>query len=392
MRIAIEGQRLFRKKKHGMDMVALELIKNLQTLDQKNEYFIYVKPDEDDACLKESANFHIIKLKGISFPFWEQIALPRAAQKDRCDILHCTSNTAPVRINIPLIVTLHDIIYMEKSYLKILTDKGTNYQKFGNVYRRLVVPQVVNKAQKIITVSNFEKNRIANFFGFKETDSRLVSIYNGVGEHFKKIENQSELNRVKKLYNLPDDFIFFLGNTDPKKNTMGTLKAFSDFLKQTGSVYKLVMLDYERNELEKLLIEIGDPDLINKIILTGYVVNSDLPAIYNLCSLFLYPSLRESFGIPILEAMRCGAPVITSNTSSMPEVAGDAALLINPFKPEEITGAIFRLIGEAEFRSDLIQKGFNHVSKFSWNSMAQNVLKIYSEIINKDDRNFIGTQ
>jgi glycosyltransferase involved in cell wall biosynthesis len=139
------------------------------------------------------------------------------------------------------------------------------------------------------------------------------------------------------------------------------------------------MIDYERNELEKILSEIGDSDLINRIILTGYVVNSDLPAIYSLCSLFLYPSIRESFGIPILEAMRCGAPVITSDTSSMPEVAGDAALLINPFKPEEITVAIIRILGKRDYRTDLIQKGFNYVTKFSWKTMAQNVLKIYNE-------------
>ncbi len=380
MRIAIEGQRLFRKKKHGMDRVALELIKNLQTIDHTNEYLIYVKPDEDDECLQESANFRIRKLEGGSYPLWEQVTLPQAVEKDDCNVLHCTSNTAPLRINIPLIITLHDIIYMEKSYFKILSDKGTNYQKFGNIYRRFVVPRVLKNAQKIITVSNFEKNRIANFFGFKENDPRLIAVYNGVGEHFKKIENQAEQDRVKKLYRLPEKFIFFLGNTDPKKNTKGTLKGFSDFLKQTGSDYQLVMLDYEINELEKLLFEIGDPNLISRIILTGYVVNSDLPAIYNLCSLFLYPSLRESFGIPILEAMRCGAPVITSNTSSMPEVAGDAALLINPFKPEEITNAIFNLTNDIKLRNDLVQKGIIRSSSFDWKDMAKNVLNLYKSI------------
>ena len=110
MKIGIEGQRLFRVKKHGMDMVALELIKNLQAIDTTNEYFIFVKPDEDTSCLTPSPNFHIIELAGGSYPIWEQFALPRAAKKYGCEILHCTSNTAPVFCDIPLVVTLHDII------------------------------------------------------------------------------------------------------------------------------------------------------------------------------------------------------------------------------------------------------------------------------------------
>ena len=122
MKIGIEGQRIFRKKKHGMDMVALELIKNLQIIDQENEYFIFVKPDEDSSVLQETSNFKIIELNGGSYPTWEQIALPKAAKQYGCNILHCTSNTAPISTNIPLITILHDIIYMESSFYKILTE------------------------------------------------------------------------------------------------------------------------------------------------------------------------------------------------------------------------------------------------------------------------------
>ena len=379
MKIGIEGQRLFRKKKHGMDMVALELIRNLQLIDTENEYFIFVKPDEDNTVLKETPNFKIIQLDGGSYPMWEQIALPKAAKKYGCEILHCTSNTAPIFTNIPLITILHDIIYMESSYYKILTGSATPYQKFGNAYRKLIVPWVVKKSDKIVTVSHFEKNRIGEFFGMKD-DKRLTAIYNGVSEHFKPITDEAELKRVKQKYHLPDHFFFFLGNTDPKKNTIGTLKAFSDFLKQSKSDYKLVMLDYDLNELEKLLIEIGDKDLIKKIVLTGYVINTDLPAIYSLCTIFLYPSLRESFGIPMLEAMGCGVPVITSNTSSMPEVAGDAAHIINPYNPEEITQAIIKILADAEYYETLCKKGIERNKLFSWKNMAEQVLVLYNEI------------
>ncbi len=183
MKIGIEGQRLFRSKKHGMDMVALELIRNLQQIDHENEYVIFVKPDEDDQVIKETPNFRIEKLSGGFYPKWEQIALPKAARKAGCDILHCTSNTAPVFTGIPLVVTLHDIIYMESSYIKIMQGSGSSYQKFGNIYRKMVVPRIVKSSKKIITVSHFEKNRIADFFGMKG-DSRLTAVYNGVSEHF----------------------------------------------------------------------------------------------------------------------------------------------------------------------------------------------------------------
>ena len=379
MIIGIEAQRIFRKKKHGMDMVALELIRNLQSIDNKNQYVLFIKPDEDDGVIKESDNFRVVRLNGGIYPLWEQFALPKAAKAAGCQILHCTSNTAPIFTSIPLVVTLHDIIYMESSYLKILRGTGSWYQKFGNLYRKLFIPRIVKMSAKIITVSNFEKDRIGNFFGIGQ-DSRLVAVYNGVSEHFKPVTDQAELKRVKEKYHLPDRYFFFLGNTDPKKNTKGTLQAFSDFLKQTGSDMKMVMLDYDRQELEKLLDDIGDKGLIDKIVLTGYVVNTDLPAIYCQCELFLYPSLRESFGIPMLEAMACGAPVITSNTSSMPEVAGEAAAIVDPFKPEEITAAMIRIITEKGMRESMIEKGFKQAAAFSWKAMAENVLSIYNQM------------
>jgi hypothetical protein len=117
MRIGIEAQRIFRPKKHGMDVVALELVRNLQQIDLKNKYFIFVKPDSDKQVIHETPNFHIIELNGGPYPTWEQIALPFAVKKYNCDILHCTSNTAPIFCPVPLIVTLHDIIYMEKNSL-----------------------------------------------------------------------------------------------------------------------------------------------------------------------------------------------------------------------------------------------------------------------------------
>ena len=378
MKIGIEGQRLYRKKKHGMDMVALELIKNLQKLDTKNEYVVFVKPDEDNNCIPSAPNFKIVELAGGPYPTWEQLALPKAAKNEGCDILHCTSNTGPIRSEVPLITILHDIIYLES--ISIFKKAGTWYQKLGNMYRRWVVPPVVKKSLRVSTVSNFEKERIKSFMGLGDN---LVAIYNGVGKHFQKIDDEQLLQEAKRKYNLPDKFLFFLGNTDPKKNTPNVLKAFADFNNDSTVKYKLVMLDYEESALQTILKDIGHPELREDIFLTGYVVNTDLPAIINQCEVFLYPSLRESFGIPILEGMACGVPVITSNTSSMPEVAAGAAKLVDPLKPEEITAAINRILGDEKLYNLLVEKGMERAKQFSWEKIAGDYLNLYQEVYNE---------
>jgi glycosyltransferase involved in cell wall biosynthesis len=383
MRIAIEAQRLFREKKHGMDVVVLELIKNLQVIDKVNEYFILVKPDSDK-CIVETENFRIIELSGGSYPVWEQVALPKACKRLNCDLLHCTSNTAPEMPGVPLVITLHDIIYMEGSFFSILKGKGTSYQRFGNVYRRHIVPTAVKKSSMVITVSEYEKERISEFF--KLDPGKLRAVYNGVGEHFKEVTDPMVITDFREKYDLPDHYIFFLGNTIQKKNTPGTLKAYSIFREITGLDIPLVMLDFDLQDLTSMLDEIGNPGLISQIHLTGYVSNAELPGIYGLADLFLYPSFRESFGIPILEAQACGTPVITSNTSSMPEVAGDGALFIDPFNPDELAQAMIRIIQDPLLRMDLKTKGLANAKKYSWRAMAEKVLGIYNEVAEKSKK------
>ena len=162
MRIGIEAQRLFRPHKHGMDRVALELIKNLQVIDKENEYFIFVRPDTDNDVIENTSNFKIIQIPGGLYPLWEQYTLPKVVKKHRCDILHCTSNTAPFSNDTPLITTLHDIIFMEDSVTSLLFNKSSFYQKLGNLYRRFVVKSVVSNSRRLLTVSNFEKSNISS--------------------------------------------------------------------------------------------------------------------------------------------------------------------------------------------------------------------------------------
>jgi glycosyltransferase involved in cell wall biosynthesis len=373
MRIGIEAQRIFRKKKHGMDMVALALIKNLQQLDTENEYFIFVNEMEDPSAVKETKNFKIVPLPPSPYPIWEQKSLSGAVKTYQLDILHCTSNTAPVGCSVPLVITLHDIIYLEKLNFK----EGTWYQRLGNLYRRWNVPKVVKKASMIFTVSHYEQKRIVQHFGLK--DDAVQVIYNGVAQHFK-VEDTQKQEAIRLKYNLPESFILFLGNTDPKKNLRGVLKSLSILEKNKIDYPDLVMPDFGEELLQSMLNEIKAPHLISKIHLTGYIPNEDLPAIYSQAKLFLYPSLRESFGLPILEAMACGCPVITSNTSSMPEVAGDAAVIIDPFEPATISQAIEKLLKDTDYSKMLIDKGFQRPPLFDYKKGAKDTLLAYQKI------------
>ena len=143
MKIGIESQRIFRKGKHGMDVVAVELIRQLQTIDSNNEYLLFAKKGDDSDCVKDTTHFKIVLLNGISYPYWEQVALPAAVRKHKPDLLHCTANTAPLSCAVPLIVTIHDIIYLEETNFK-----GSAYQNLGNLYRKFVVPHAIKKATK----------------------------------------------------------------------------------------------------------------------------------------------------------------------------------------------------------------------------------------------------
>lgn len=370
MRIGIEAQRIFRKNKHGMDYVVLQEIKELQLLDTENEYYIFVKPGED-RCIDETKNFHIIEVKSPSYPLWEQVALPYAARKYNVDILHCTSNTAPIICNTPLVLTLHDIIFLEPRD----TNNKSFYQNLGWLYRRLVVPRILDKCKRIITVSNFELKNIIGKLSIPE--SRMAMIYNGYNTWFKPI---NDVESITSKYIDKTGYFFFLGNTDPKKNTERTLIAYSNYCKQSSVKRKLLVADLAPQYLEEFIVKNKLDNIRDQVVLTGYVVNSHLPYIYNGAFAFLYTSLRESFGIPLLEAMACGTPVITSNTSSMPEIGGKDAALVNPESSEEITQMMLLIENDNEYRERIKAIGLERVGHFSWKNTASNLLKLYKDV------------
>ncbi len=377
MRIGIEAQRLFRPRKHGMDVVALEFIRALQSIDTSNDYVIFVRPGTDRSCLESAGNFRVREVPAVSYAHWEQTRLPRAVLDEGVELLHCTANTAPLHCPVPLVITLHDIIFLERKVG--LTRGGTLYQRLGNVYRSLIVPRVVRSANRILTVSEYEGDRIRR--QFDEPEVAVDVVPNAVGKRFAEIRSWDELASVRRKYNLPEEFLLFLGNTDPKKNSRAVVEAYCRYAAESDNPLCMVLADFDRPRLERLLRQLGSSHLGSLFVLPGYIYNEDMPAIYSAATAFLYPSLRESFGLPILEAMACGTPVMTSDTSAMPEVAGRAALLVDPTSLESMKNGIVRLARDARLRQQKRRAGLRRASEFSWERSAEATLHIYRSVL-----------
>ena len=356
-----------------MDVVALELIRQIQQLDKQNEYFLFAKEGEDRGCISDTQNFKTVMLNGYTYAGWEQVALPAAVKKFKPDVLHCTANTAPFSCDVPMIVTVHDVIYLEE-----LNFGGSAYQNVGNLYRKMVVPHAIKKAEKIVTVSEYEKTVITEVCG---TDpDKIVVIHNAVSDRFSKNYDSLQLEKFRRLYGLPGKFFLFLGNTAPKKNTEGVVKAYVQYCSMTNDPVALVITDFPRQTILTMLEKLRRADVIGLVFTPGYIPSSQMPLMYNCSDLFLYPSLRESFGLPVLEAMSCGVPVITSDIPAIREVAGDAAVFVNPGEPLQITGNILSLSKDEQKRDGLIQKGLERAARFSWKNAATKLIKLYETI------------
>lgn len=373
MIIGIEVQRLFRRRKHAKEIVALEIINQLQQTDHENQYVIFAKNDVDEKCIKHAANFRVSSTSSASYPIWEQMHLPGIVGKIRPDVLHCSANTAPLFGDTPLIITIHDVDYLES-----MNFSGSSYQNFKNLYRRFIVPKVARKAAVVLTVSEYEKKIIAKKLNMQEDKIRVV--YNGVNEMFQPIQDTDMLEGFRVKYDLPIQFLLHFVNTAPQKNTIGVLAAYKIYCDKDKHALPLVLTDCTSVFVAGLLKQIGAPELIDQITILDYVPFSSIPCLYNLATVFLYPSHRESFGMPLIEAMASGVPVITSNTSALPEIAGEAACLIDPASPEEIAESISLLLHDKDFYSDRQQKGFENAKRFSWKKAAAKTLEIYKEV------------
>jgi glycosyltransferase involved in cell wall biosynthesis len=380
MKIGIEVQRLFRRKKFGIECSSLELIKTLREVEPNHEYVVFVKNDEDKNCLAASGNLKIKIVKGKLFADFEQFFLPLAANREQVDILHCTGNTAPYFSPVPVVQTLHDVIFMDA-----IPENDSSYQRFGNLYRRKVVPLVTPRSKAVITVSQYEKERILKRLDVNP--ERIHVIYNGLNEkRFYFNQDPAFQKAVRHKYDLPEEYILFLGNRSYRKNPARIIQAYVEYAQQVEKPIPLVAPGLSRSYISERLKGLA---FSNKSLFftPGYIADEDLPAVYQLSKAFLFPSLSEGFGMPVVEAMACGTPVITSNISCMPEIAGGAAILTDPFKPGEIAEAIRRLTTEKELRVEKIKAGLINAKRFSWKRSAEKILRLY-EVVYQEAKNF----
>ncbi|MBT1702580.1 glycosyltransferase family 4 protein [Chryseosolibacter indicus] len=375
MRIGIEVQRLFRKQKFGIETSALQLIKKLQQKNPSCDFVIYAKDDADKNCLHESDNLKVRTLTGKVFFDFEHVFLPLAAKNDRVDLLHCTGNTTPYFSSVPIVQTLHDVIFMDP-----IAKTDSLYQRFGNHYRRKVVPVVTPRSASVITVSEYEKKRIVSRLNIDER--KIKVIYNGIDEDRFCIKDEPLLEgEVRKRYSLPDRFVLFLGNTAARKNALRAIEAYTIYASRVEKPLPIVTPGLPEKFISDHLASLNAQDKMKNFVCPGYIRDEDLSYLYNLSTIFLYPSLSEGFGMPLVEAMACGTPVITSNISCLPEIAGNAALLVDPTNTNAIAEAIERLLTDEVLRIDKVNEGLNNASRFSWDKTADQVLEVYEEVL-----------
>ncbi len=374
MKIGIEVQRLFRKKKFGIETSSLELIKTLRELEPSYKFVLFAKDGADHRCIAPSENLTIKIVDGKLFADFEQIFLPVAAGREHVDILHCTGNTTPYFSPVPVIQTLHDVIFMDP-----ISSEDSLYQRVGNHYRRRVVPLVTPRSKAIITVSQYEKERIASRLGIDR--KKIHVVYNGINEkHFhNRISGEQRLT-VRIKYNLPERFIFFLGNEATRKNPGRAIESYIIYSSKTTDPMPLVAPGLSEQFIEDKLRNLDALDKRHLIITTGYIHNDDLPVLYTMCTIFLFPSISEGFGMPLVEAMACGAPAITSSVSCLPEIAGNAAILVDPRNVHDMAAGILALATNAGLRQKCIVAGLMNARRFNWKHAAERVLTLYEAV------------
>lgn len=366
MLIAIDGN-LMCGKKTGMGTTVYNVLKYWKsTRDYSFILYTPVKLEKTYMQLLSKNNIRVKILGKSNYFKWEQIILPRAIKKDKVDILWCPYNTAPIFCSAKIVVTVNDVIYMNSS----LSSVSSLYKKMGLIYRKTIVPIAVKRAKKIITISEFAKQEIKKYF--RKQKDKIRVIYLGID--FNNIElNEEERHKFFEKNKITYPYILGFGSLETRKNTMKLIKAFEKIIDNYN--IKLVLFGfrgYDKSE-EKNYIETNN--LKEKIIVLGYVSDSEKTTLYKNSKMFVFPTLSEGFGIPVLEAFVNKTPVITSNVTSIPEIVGNSAVMVNPNHENDITDSILKLLKDTDFADKLVIKGEQQAAKFDWNLSSRKILE-----------------
>ncbi|HUD09128.1 MAG TPA: glycosyltransferase family 1 protein [Candidatus Saccharimonadales bacterium] len=376
MKIGIDI-RLIGKKRTGDEVVFFNLVKNLTEIDRSNQYFLFTdrNPEKNRELkaeidkLKLADNFKIIFIDSPNRFWWNLWALPHFLNKNPVDVFH-TQYIAPFWLpkKVKLVLTIHDISF---NFFPQFIKKSDLF------FLKTLIPRSLKMASKIIAVSEFTKKEIEKYYHIPA--EKIAAIHNGVDfESFNQTISTEKLEEVKRKYNLPENFILYVGTFQPRKNIPVVIEALKDL------DIKLVLAGNRKaHNFDKRIDEtIGKNNLGDRVIFPGWIDEEDKPALYKLARCFVFPSLYEGFGIPIIEAMAAGTPVVSSDIPCLTEVGGEGALFADPKKPQEFAKKIREILSDKNLRDSLIKKGVEIAKSYTWQKNAEKTLGVYSGLAN----------
>ncbi len=364
--------RVLNERKGGPYRYTVNVIRELSNIDKKNTYFIFLY-DDFVFSFTLPPNFKKVIIKIRSKLIFDYIILPLYSYFNSIDVWIFPKNTFSPLIKGKKIPVFHDIVYFEKEL------KFREFNYFDNLHHKIMIPINAKLSDFNIAVSDFTAWRMRELLKIPENKIKIIK--EGVEDSFKVIGNSDYLQTVITKYKLKKPFFFYAGSLSPRKNMLNVLKAFNLIKDEIPhNIYYTGGYSWRDNEV---LQYIADNGLGKRVIKLGYVSDKELVALYNLADCYLYPSLYEGFGLPMLEAQACGCPVITSTVSSCPEVAVDAALLVNPYDVNQIANAMLSIAKDTKLQKQLKEKGFKNIQKYSWEICATNMLQLFEDIYTK---------
>jgi len=378
MRIGIDI-RLIGKKRTGDETVFFNLVKNLTEIKSNNQYFLFTDRNaEKNSDLKAEIgklnlknNFKIIFINSPNRFWWNLWALPNYLKKNPVDIFH-TQYIAPFWLpkKVKLVLTIHDISF---NFFPQFIKKSDLF------FLKMLIPRSLKMATKVIAVSEFTKKEIEKYYHIP--GEKIATIHNGVDfELFNKNIAPEKLEKTRKKYNLPENFILYIGTLQPRKNIPALVGALNTLHEKYNlRDMELVIAGNRKahNFDPKIDGAIKKYDLQKNIVFPGWIDEEDKPTLYKLARCFVFPSLYEGFGIPIVEAMAAGVPVISSNITCLTEVGKDGAIFADPGKPEEFTKKIHEVLSDENLRDNLIEKGTEIAKSYTWQKNAEKTLAVY---------------
>lgn len=352
----------------GTQTYLQKLIENLAKIDKENQYFLFVAPWNEDLFRIKQENFRklicMIPPKPLFLRvLYEQIILPILLRKNRIDIFHATANVLPFLFPHLSVLTIHDY------YAFAIPELIPSILRF---YWKIVLKISAQRADFIISVSQSEKGGIIKYLNVSK--EKIKVIYHGNEQLPLKITSRE----IECKDHVP--YILWVGKIYAHKNLVRLLRAYNKLIKAKHIKHRLVICGMKSWGYPCFIRTVEEFKLQDKVVFKGYVSYDQLKPIYANASLFVFPSLIETFGLPILEAMSCGAPVVTSNCGAMAEIADEAALLVDPYNVEEIAEAMHRILTDKTLRAALIKKGLKRASQFSWEKTARETLEVYKRV------------